>query len=130
MSDDLTLLPEEFIVNPARPIYEQFVEQITARIVRGILPSGMRLPSVREFAAGRRVNPTTVARTYQELERMGLIMTYRGQGTFVTTEESAIHQARKMMAQDAVEQFKQTAQSLGLTVQEMIQLAEQGDNHE
>lgn len=125
MKDEPTLLPEDFVVNPSRPIYEQFVEQITARIVRGTLPTGLRLPSVRDFAAGRRVNPTTAARTYQELERTGLIVTYRGQGTFVTNEEAMILEARKAMAKEAVQQFKEMAQSLGLSVQEMIELAEQ-----
>ncbi|MEK4509097.1 GntR family transcriptional regulator [Paenibacillus anaericanus] len=125
MKDEPMLLPEDFVVNPSRPIYEQFVEQITARIVRGLLPTGLRLPSVRDFAAGRRVNPTTAARTYQELERMGLIVTYRGQGTFVTNEEAMILEARKVMAKEAVQQFKEMAISLGLSVQEMIELAEQ-----
>jgi GntR family transcriptional regulator len=125
MQEEPTLLPEDFVINPTRPIYEQFVEQITARIVRGLLPIGLRLPSVRDFAANRRVNPTTAARTYQELERMGLIVTYRGQGTFVTSEEDKIYEARKVMAREAVQQFKEMAQSLGLSVQEMIQLAEQ-----
>jgi GntR family transcriptional regulator len=125
MKEEFVLLPDDFQINPSRPIYEQFVEHIRARIVSGLIPAGARLPSVRDLAADRRINPTTVARTYQELERASLIVTYRGQGTFVTNEEAMIHEARKMMAVEAVRQFKDIAQSLGLSVQEMIQLADQ-----
>lgn len=125
MKEEIVLLPEDFQINPSRPIYEQFVEHIRARIVSGLIPAGSRLPSVRDLAADRRINPTTVARTYQELERAGLIVTYRGQGTFVTNEEKTIREAKMAMAVEAVRQFKDIAQSLGLSVNEMIQIADQ-----
>lgn len=125
MSEYDVLLPENFQINPARPIYEQFVEQIAARIATGAIASGTRLPSVREMAAGKRINPTTAARTYQELERMGLIVTYRGQGTFVTTEQAAIADARKDIARGAVAQLRMTAELLGLSIEQIIQLADE-----
>ncbi|AIQ60693.1 hypothetical protein PBOR_29980 [Paenibacillus borealis] len=110
------------MINPSLPIYEQFAWAIRERIVSGLIPPGSRLPSVRDLAAGRGVNPTTAARTYQELERMGLIVTYRGQGTFVTREESVISEARKTIIIQAVRQFKDTAASLGLTAEQMLQI--------
>jgi len=125
IKEETMLLPDDYQINPSRPIYEQFVEQIRARIVSGLIPAGSRLPSVRDLAADRRINPTTAARTYQELDRKRLIVTYRGQGTFVTSEEETINEARKEMAVEAVRHFKEIAQSLGLTVNEMIQLADQ-----
>lgn len=125
MKEEIELLPDDFQINPSRPIYEQFVEHIRARIVSGIIPTGSRLPSVRDLAADRRINPTTVARTYQELERARLIVTYRGQGTFVTKEEAIIKEAKKEMAIDAFRQFKGIAHSLGLSIEEMIQLGQQ-----
>lgn len=124
MDEGLPLLFEDFTLNPARPIYEQFVEQIRARIVSGIIQSGQRLPSVRELAADKRVNPTTAARTYQELERSGLIVTYRGQGTFVTSELEVIGKARAELARAAVQELKRTAKALGLTIEEMLELGE------
>jgi DNA-binding transcriptional regulator YhcF (GntR family) len=116
------LLPEQFLINPSLPIYEQFAEAIRGRIVTGIIPPGARLPSVRDLATGRGVNPTTAARTYQELERTGLIVTYRGQGTFVTREESVISEARTAIMRQAVRQFRDIAGSLGLTAEQMLQL--------
>ncbi|WP_081972233.1 GntR family transcriptional regulator [Paenibacillus borealis] len=122
MDSTFDLLPEQFLINPSLPIYEQFAWAIRERIVSGLIPPGSRLPSVRDLAAGRGVNPTTAARTYQELERMGLIVTYRGQGTFVTREESVISEARKTIIIQAVRQFKDTAASLGLTAEQMLQI--------
>lgn len=117
------LLPTEFHIDPARPIYEQYAEQFRARIASGTIKPGTRLLSVRDLAAGLRINPTTAARTYQELERMGLIVTYRGQGTFVTEEPAKIQEAKVALAQEAVGRLKETAASIGLTIKEIIKLA-------
>lgn len=127
MDEGLPLLFEDFALNPARPIYEQFVEQIRARIVSGIIESGQRLPSVREFASDKRVNPTTAARTYQELERAGLIVTYRGQGTFVTSDLEAIGNARVELARAAVLELKRVAKTLGMSIEEMLELGDGGE---
>jgi len=114
---------EDFRLDPSRPLYEQFTEQIRAMIAKGELAPGERLPSVREMASGLRVNPTTAMKTYQELERMNLIVTYRGQGTFVTREEEAIRRSRRQLAQEAVRQLTETARSLGLTPEQLWELA-------
>ncbi len=114
---------DDFRLDPSRPLYEQFVEQIRAMIAKGELEPGTRLPSVRETAASLRVNPTTVMKTYQELERLSLIVTYRGQGTFVTEEEGAIRRSRKQLAEAAVRQMEETAKSIGLTLEQLWALA-------
>ncbi|RUS46002.1 GntR family transcriptional regulator [Cohnella sp. AR92] len=114
---------EDFAIDPSRPLYEQFVEQIRAMIARGELEPGTRLPSVRETAASLRVNPTTVMKTYQELERLELIVTFRGQGTFVTQSETAIRSSRRQMAREAVNRLEETARSLGLTLEQLWELS-------
>jgi GntR family transcriptional regulator len=127
MRENDAVVPGDFHIDPSRPIYEQFVEQIRSRIASGRIPPGTRLPSVRDLAAEMRINPTTAARTYQELERLGLIVTHRGQGTFVTNEPDIIRQARKAMAQDAVSRLKEIAESIGLTVKELIEMSEENE---
>ncbi|MBB6632727.1 GntR family transcriptional regulator [Cohnella thailandensis] len=114
---------EDFQIDPSRPLYEQFVEQIRAMIARGELEPGTRLPSVRETAASLRVNPTTVMKTYQELERLELIVTFRGQGTFVTQAEEAIRQTRMQLAKEAVRRLEETARSIGLSLEELWELS-------
>lgn len=65
------------------PIYVQLKEQIKKAAASGQLKEGEQLPSVREFALRLTVNPNTVSRVYQELEREGVIQTARGLGTFI-----------------------------------------------
>lgn len=65
------------------PIYEQIIEQIKENIMRGFLEPGEKLPSVREMSTLLTVNPNTVSKAYQELEREKAIETIRGRGTFV-----------------------------------------------
>lgn len=64
------------------PIYQQVEGQIRRMIAAGTLPPGERLPTVRELASALLVNPNTVAKAYQNLEREGVVETRRGLGTF------------------------------------------------
>ena len=66
------------------PIYRQIMRQVQEAIVEGRMRSGDKLPSHRELAAELVIAPLTVKRAYDELERLGLIATERGRGTFVT----------------------------------------------
>lgn len=65
------------------PIYEQIIEQIKASVVKGYLKEDDLLPSVRKLSAMLEVNPNTIAKAYNELERQGVIVTVRGRGTFI-----------------------------------------------
>ena len=66
-----------------KPIYEQIVDQVKEQLLKGILKSGDQLPSVRQLAGVLTINPNTVSKAYQELERQKVIETIRGRGTFV-----------------------------------------------
>ncbi len=66
------------------PIYSQIAEQVGQAIARGQLSVGDRLPPVRKLAAELVINPNTVARAYEVLERSGLLTTKTGSGTFVS----------------------------------------------
>ncbi len=66
------------------PIWEQVVHQIKELILKEVLLPEDKLPSVRELSASILINPNTVSKAYQELERQGIIETLRGKGTFVS----------------------------------------------
>ncbi len=68
------------------PIYEQIIAQAKEFVLKGYLKPNEPLPSIRKLATMIDVNPNTVAKAYQELERQHIIVTVRGKGTFV--EES------------------------------------------
>lgn len=66
-----------------RPMYQQIVDQITAKVMAGDWAAGQALPSIRELAAASRVSVITVRRAYEELERGGVIATRQGKGSVV-----------------------------------------------
>jgi len=70
--------------NSELPIFAQIVRQTKEGIARGVLRSGEQLPTVRDLARELLVNPNTVAKAYQELERSGILETRRGAGSFVS----------------------------------------------
>ena len=65
------------------PLYLQIEQQIKQSIASGVLCVGDSLPSTRRTAADLRINPNTVARAFQNLEREGVIRTVPGGGTYV-----------------------------------------------
>ncbi|ALF11759.1 MULTISPECIES: GntR family transcriptional regulator [Bacillota] len=109
---------EEF--DTTKPIYMQIMEMINKKIARNEWKAGEKLPSVREMAVKTGVNPNTIQRTYSELERMGIVETRRGQGTFVTENEEAIGRLREKLKQDIVDDFIRNMAELGFTLDDMI----------
>ena len=65
------------------PIYRQIQDQVRYGIASGRLRPGEQLPTVRALAVDLAVNPNTVIKAYSELERLGLLTTEQGSGTFV-----------------------------------------------
>ncbi len=53
--------------------------------VRGDLPAGAQLPTVRQLAVDLSVNPNTVIKAYKELEIRGNLETQQGTGTFISS---------------------------------------------
>lgn len=76
------------------PIYEQIYQRITELAVSGTLKENSQLPSVRILAKDARVNPNTVAKAYQELERRGFIYSVPGRGSFIAAlDNSMFHES-------------------------------------
>ena len=64
-------------------MYQQIVDQITAKVMAGDWKAGQALPSIRELASASRVSVITVKRAYAELGLAGIIVTRHGMGSFV-----------------------------------------------
>ncbi len=70
--------------NSGEPISRQIIAQIKWMIVSGRLQPGDKLPSIRELARTLKINPTTVARIYNDLAHNAIITLRQGQGAFVS----------------------------------------------
>ena len=87
------------------PIYRQIVSQMRDAIDAGVYRAGESLPSLRALAVDIRVNPNTVQRAYDELEREGVIESRRGVGVFVVDRQGKA--ARKKQEREVAALFLQ-----------------------
>jgi len=71
-----------------RPVYQQIIDQVKRDIAIGRLGRNEKLPTVRQLAGQLAINPNTIAKAYQQLEREGIITTRPGSGTFVANLDS------------------------------------------
>lgn len=68
----------------SQPLYQQIVTQIKHWISVGTLPTGTRLPPVRQLAEELGVTRLTVHNAYMELQMDGWVEATVGRGTFVS----------------------------------------------
>ena len=106
-------------------VYLQIENLVQFAIASGNLKSGERLPSVRELSERLEVNPNTVAKSYRDLEVMGLLFTRRGMGVFVKKGVDA--KCREECRQGTIARMHLTvaeAKAAGLSKQELAEMLE------
>ena len=109
------------------PIFEQVVFQVKGLVARGDLRDGDRLPSVRELAKQIAINPNTVIRAYESLERNGLIVKRQGAGCFITANGTTLNdhersrQLHELMGRTVTEAFH-----LGFEAEQIRRAMEEG----
>lgn len=104
----------------SKPIYLQIADRVYYRLIRSELSPGDKLPSVREMALQMKVNPNTIQRTYSEMERLGVVETKRGQGTFIAERPDLKAELKDRLTKDVFKRFIQEMAELGLSAQEML----------
>lgn len=109
------------------PIWEQIVNQMKEMIMKGIFLENEKIPSVRELSSLLIINPNTVSKAYQELERQGIIETIRGRGTFVAerTPVETIDKQQVEKIREALKRLIVEASYLGVEAQQFIELVEE-----
>ena len=112
----------EWAIRGDLPIYSQLVDQIKQAIVAGAFQPGERLSSVRDMAAEAGVNPNTMQRALQELEREGMVFSQRTSGRYVTEDQTAIDGVRKGLAGERIKGFLSAMKQLGYSVNDIVSL--------
>lgn len=102
------------------PIYMQIMQKVREAIASGELAPGARVASVRELAGAFAVNPNTMQRALNELEREGLLISERTSGRFVTKDSAQIDAMRRQLAEEAAARFRREMQTLGFSEAEML----------
>lgn len=101
------------------PIYEQLYKRVVELTVKKQLRPNDRLPSVRELAKELGVNPNTVSKAFQNLERDGIIYSLAGRGSFISDKNGDII---KQNAVDSFEAAAKEAVTAGLSAEEMTEI--------
>lgn len=103
------------------PIYEQICRAICSEITRGVLKENDKIPPSRALAQQLCLNPNTVAKAYQILERDGIIYTVAGKGSFVAAES---HKVGSTLTKDFEEKARE-ALDAGIPKEKLIEIIEQ-----
>ncbi len=109
-------------LNSDRPLFAQIVERIQLEIISGKYAPGERLPSVRELANEAAVNPNTMQKAFQELERMNLVYSQRTSGRFITEDTAMIKDLKEHMAKEKIQEFLENMRQFGFKNEEILTL--------
>ncbi|MEG0076508.1 GntR family transcriptional regulator [Anaerorhabdus sp.] len=112
------------------PIYIQVMDYIKKEIVSGKLKSGDQVDTVREMAIFFGVNPNTIQRALQELEREGLLKSERTSGRFISATQEDIQELKLHQGHEKTSRYVNEMNSLGFTKDETIDLVKnsEGEN--
>jgi GntR family transcriptional regulator len=115
----------QVVTGSATPIYRQIFDQICQAIATGRLAPGEQLPSVRALAEQLVINPNTVARTYGDLIRDGVLEAQQGKGVFVAQRRPVFTRAeRSRRISASLDAFVNQGLHLGFTPDELRDLLE------
>ena len=102
------------------PIYEQIVIEIERYVVLGIYKPKQQIESIRELATSLGINPNTVKKAYDELERRGTITTISTKGTFISENTKNLIKNKIDEKIKIIQEEIKELEKLGLSREEII----------
>ncbi|MGE5704843.1 MAG: GntR family transcriptional regulator [Clostridia bacterium] len=106
--------------NQREPIYSQIIDEFKLKFINGTYQLGQEIPSRRELAKQLGVNPNTIQRAYREMEDMSLIITVRGQGSFMTRDQAILVALREEAMKETVSRSIETLRSFGIPDEDIL----------
>ncbi len=109
--------------NSSVPVFRQIADGIRSAVAAGVYRPGDLIPSIRTQAMNLLVNPNTVQRAYEELEREGIIYRRQGLGTFVSERgHDRTRAARRVAARASIAAGVHAGREGGMSDRELQQL--------
>lgn len=105
------------------PLYQQIIESIRQDIISGVLKPGSQLPTIRKMTEEWHCNTGTILHAYQELARLGLVVSHVGKGTHVVEQvpEQNYTPLRRAALFNRAEAFLLEIMTAGYTPEEIEQ---------
>jgi GntR family transcriptional regulator len=105
------------------PIYVQIIRQVKHHVASGRLRPGEELPPIRVLAERLTVNPGTVVRAYQELEKAGVVVKRSTAGTFIADAPPHLSPEERAEAlRPLITRILGEAHALGVSLEELLSL--------
>ena len=105
-----------------RPVYQQIMQTLRGAVLKGALPPGGKIPSVRDLAAEAQVNPNTMQRALTELEREGLLVSGGTSGRSVTEDAGILCKMKQDILTDLARECAEKFMMFGVTPSQAAQL--------
>lgn len=103
-----------------QPVYEQIIAQTEKFLLTSSLKAGDQMPSVRSLATTLSINPNTIQKAYNDLDRRGLIQTVPGKGCFITENAYNILCKEKKQSLQELDSLVKELTLVGITKEELI----------
>lgn len=104
------------------PIYEQIVLEIERYVVLGIYKPKQQIESIRELATSLGINPNTVKKAYDELERRGTITTVSTKGTFISENTKILIKNKIEEKIKNIQKEFEELEKLGVSKEEIVKM--------
>ncbi len=106
------------------PIYEQIADGIIKLINAGILKPDEQILSIREFACNLGINPNTVKKAYDLLEKEKIIVRKSTKGTFISLD---IKKAQELQINKLIKSIRENIielENIGLSKDDILKRIE------
>ena len=110
-----------FLIDPLsrQPVYEQLIGQAEKFILSGVLVAGSQFPSVRGLSVSLSINPNTIQKAYNDLERREILRTVPGKGCFVSEQALSVLKQQKRAQIGAFDALVRELTLAGLTPEDL-----------
>lgn len=102
------------------PIYEQIVTEVERYVILGIYKPKQQIESIRELATSLGINPNTVKKAYDELEKRGTIITISTKGTFISENIKSLVNQKVSEKIDKIRSEINELEKLGISREEIL----------
>lgn len=102
-------------------IYYLIATDICQKIVRGEINPGDKLPTVREFAKDKQVNPNTIQKSYQLLQEQGIVMAIERSGKYVTEDTKLLAELKVQILTTEINKFVNSMEMYHFSEEQVLQ---------